>query len=217
MTVLAVTGLAAEARIAAAAGLQTICAGGSPERTAAAIDAAIATGKVTALVSFGIAGGLDPALRSGALVVASGVIAPDRMRYLAAAKWSAALRERAGGLAGEIFGAERIIAETMEKARLYRETAALAADLESLVVARAAQRAGLPFIVIRAIADAADRDLPAAALVPLTARGKPNLPGVLASLAAHPAQLPALIGLALATRRALGSLRGAAGQLHQER
>jgi len=53
-SVLCTSGLAAEARIARAAGFQVIVGAGDPERTAALVDAASRQAKC--LISFGIAG-----------------------------------------------------------------------------------------------------------------------------------------------------------------
>ena len=85
-------------------------------------------------------------------------------------------------------------------------THAIAVDLESHRVARAAERLRVPFLVFRVIADPADRDLPPAALVPLTRSGRPS-PRVLGSIATKPRQLSALLALARETRSALEALR----------
>jgi hypothetical protein len=103
-------------------------------------------------------------------------------------------------------------ASTAEKARLREATHAIAVDLESHRVARAAERARIPFLVFRVIADAADRDLPPAALVPLTRSGQPSV-RVLGSIAARPGQIPELLRLARETRSALEALRKAARAL----
>ncbi len=55
---------------------------------------------------------------------------------------------------------------------------------------------GLPFVVIRAICDPADRDLPPAALAALNSAGVIGLGRVIASLLRAPRQLPLLLGLA---------------------
>ena len=78
----AVTGLEAEARIARRAGLDAEAAGGGPGAATRAAEALIARG-ATALLSFGIAGGLDPALRTGSVVVATAV-ATEAGEHLAA-------------------------------------------------------------------------------------------------------------------------------------
>jgi hypothetical protein len=89
---------------------------------------------------------------------------------------------------------------------LFQRTGAVAVDLESGAVARAATKAGIPFIVLRAIADSATRDLPPAARIGLDAQGRATLGTVLGSVLSHPGQLPALIRLALDTRVALKAL-----------
>ena len=81
-----------------------------------------------------------------------------------------------------------------------------AVDLESGAVARVAQAHGLPFAAPRAIADPATRTLPPAALVPLKPSGGIDLPRILLSVLAKPAQIPALIGLARDAGQARGGL-----------
>lgn len=205
MTVVAVTGLRAEARLAESAGLKAVCAGGNPRGTAAGIERAIAEG-ARGLVSFGIAGGLGPQLRAGTLIVARAVLAPDGTRYAVDGAWADALQRSTGALEGDILGGEAIAATVARKSGLHTRTGAVAVDLESLVVARAAHRARLPFIALRAIADPATRDLPRAALIPLSNDGAPNLPRVLISVLTGPGQIPGLIKTALETRCALRAL-----------
>jgi adenosylhomocysteine nucleosidase len=205
VTVLAVTGLRAEARIAAAAGLVPVCAGGAPERTAKALDRALATG-VTGIVSLGIAGGLAVGLRPGAVILPRAICGPDGARHPVSSDWHSSLQARLGAHEGDIFGATAIVVRAAEKAELHRRTGAVATDLESLVVAQAAMHAGLPFIALRVIADPAERDLPAAALLSLKPDGSADLLRILASLLVRPGQLPQLLGLALEARRALRAL-----------
>jgi adenosylhomocysteine nucleosidase len=211
VTVLAVTGLRAEARLAESAGFGTVCAGGDPERTAAALRRTIAPG-TAGLISLGIAGGLAPTLPAGTLLIARSVVAADGIRHEGDARWARAVRDCTSAIEGDILGADAIVASAWEKWVLYKRTGALAVDLESLVVARAAEEAGLPFIVLRAIADAGSRDLPAAALIPLGGAGVPDMRSVLRSIQAEPAQIPALLRTALDTRCALRTLRRALRQ-----
>lgn len=210
MSVIAVCGLAAEARIAREAGLVAIAAGGDAALTIKQLQRVVAD--ATALVSFGITGGLDPALPSGALLLPSAVVTEGGERYAVDADWHAALcttLAAAGRTAalGDTLGAAAIAATAATKAALFRATKALAVDLESHLAARAAQAAALPFVVLRVIADPAGRDLPPAALLTLDASGRPVIPAILRSLAAAPMQLPRLLRLALDTRRALAVLR----------
>src|SRR5260370_21696935 len=76
MPVVCSSGLAAEAKVARAAGFQVIVGAGDRERTTALVEAAIRQAKC--LISFGIAGGLAPHLRSGDVILSAEVIGQDR-------------------------------------------------------------------------------------------------------------------------------------------
>ena len=209
MAVIAVTGLRAEARIARRAGLSIVCAGGIPAHSAAALGHAIGGGAAAGLVSFGISGGLSPALAPGTLICARAVIAADGTRYATDDMWRARMPDWPGVVDGDVFGSDTIVGTAAEKAALHARTGGIAVDLESAVVAQAATRAGLPFVAIRAIADPAQRDLPAAAYVSLTPDGAPNVGKILASVLAEPGQIQGLIRLAHDTNTALRALNRA--------
>jgi len=173
--------------------------------TAAGADAAAAravAAGATALLSFGVAGGLDPALRPGDLVVPSEVISRGTVFNA-----DAALSGRIGGAAAHrLLGADAIVADVATKRLLWQQTGAVAVDLESGAVARVAAAHGLPFAVLRAICDPAERDLPPAAGAALDARGAIGLARVAGSVLARPGQIPALLRLAAdaaAARRTL--------------
>lgn len=206
MAIIAVTGLRAEARIAQRAGLSVVCAGGMPAHTAAALGQAIGGGRADLLLSFGIAGGLAPGLAPGTLVLARAVVAADGARYPVDESAHARLRDRLDAAEGDVLGGNAIVTSRAEKAALHARTGAVAVDLESAVVALAAAEAGLPFLVLRAIADPAERGLPAAARIRLKPDGAPDLGKILASLLVGPGQIGALIRLADDTRRALRTL-----------
>jgi adenosylhomocysteine nucleosidase len=212
-SILCAAGLAAEARIARAAGLHAIVGAGDPQRTAELV-AAFAP-QATCLVSFGVAGGLAPHLAPGDVILSTEVVADDR-RWRPDPRFAAditALARRIGATAGAVFGTSAILATAADKRRAWEETGALAADLESAAVARAAAAAGVPFVVLRTIADPAGRALPRAALLPLAADGTPAIGRVLAEVLRRPRQIAALFGLARETRRALAGLAGAADAL----
>jgi adenosylhomocysteine nucleosidase len=213
----AVTGLAAEAAIARAIGWTAVAAGGEPAGTRAAIERLVAEG-VQALLSFGICGGLDPSLAPGTLVLPHAVRCPSGERIAVDRTW----RERAAaslaqaGLAAassDMIGASVLAISVADKRALFAASAAAGVDLESGFVAEAAQRRGLPFLVLRAVADPARRGLPPAARIGLGPTGEAAVGRVLWSLARAPRQLPGLVRVALDTGRALRSLRRAARAL----
>jgi adenosylhomocysteine nucleosidase len=213
--VLCVTGLAAEARIARRAGFPVVVGAGDRRHTAARVAAAMADAQC--LVSFGIAGALSDALRPGDLVLSAEVVSGDGC-WRADDAWYRRLADLAavlGAAAAPVFGSGEILATPADKARARSRFSAVAVDLESAIVARAAAAAGIPFAVLRAIADPANRTLPPAAIIPLGVGGKPDLGRILRSLRHRPRQAAALLGLLFETRRALAALSRAAPELHR--
>lgn len=196
-----VVGLAAEARIARPFGWRVAIGGGTASGALTAAQGLIDAGS-DALVSFGLAGGLDPALRPGALIVPCAVIV-DEVRF----HTDPGLSRMLGGVTPHtVVGADAIAVGVEDKHRLHCRTSAAAVDLESGSVARVATAHGMPFAVLRAICDPAERSLPAVALAALDARGVIGVWRVITSLTARPGQLPALLALsvdAAAARRSL--------------
>jgi len=211
MPVAAVTGLAAEARIACRVGLRGVAGGGDPDRTVAVIKRLIGDG-ATGLISFGICGGLDPTLASGALIVPRAVRTENQERHSVAGSWHRALVDALGvaGISpatGDLLGATSIVDTPARKAALFAATGAIGVDLDSHLVALAAGKAGLPFVAVRVVADPAGCRLPPAVLVGLDHEGRPALGAVLASLARQPSQIASLARVGIDRRRALAVLR----------
>ena len=214
--VLIVTGLLQEARIAAGPGMTVICSSSDPQQLRELLTVFDPT-TIRGVISFGVAGGLDPALKSGDVVVATEVLAGDT-RWLAGLALneeliaSVALGRRRvvrGGLAGS----EHVVAARATKAALRLETGAAAVDMESHIAAAYAAEAGLPFAALRVISDPASRALPALARAAIKPNGKIDLRKVLGGLARNPMTLRALVSTGIDFNRALRSLRGCRGFL----
>lgn len=199
--ILVVVGFAAEAALLPP-GTQVLNAAANPERLAAAL----AERRPSAILSFGIAGGLDPALRPGTLIIPRHVIAEARWPTHPA--WSDALAQATGALRADIAGADRIIATPEEKAALRARTSAAAVDMESAVVART----GIPFAILRAVADTAHEALPPAAAAGLDEAGNPAPWRVIRALLRRPQDLPGLIRLARRSKTALRALASVAAE-----
>jgi adenosylhomocysteine nucleosidase len=106
------------------------------------------------------------------------------------ALWSAALRSQLpNAITGACYADGRLIGNSSEKHRLYQTTGALFADMESHIVARAANRLGVPFAVLRCISDEAARDLPQMITVAMRPDGSLALGSIVASLINTPSQL----------------------------
>jgi adenosylhomocysteine nucleosidase len=211
---LCICGLAAEAKIARAAGFSVVVGAGDRSRTTTLVENAVR--QANCLISFGISGGLAPDLRTGDVIVSTNVLAADK-RWWAEKRFRDRIADYARGIGareGLVLGAQAILATAAQKSRAWNETRAVAVDLESDIVARIATSAGIPFVVLRSIADAAYRELPPAALIPLSEDGTPRLARVLASVLRQPRQLISLVGLAREVRTAQLALAGPARALH---
>jgi hopanoid-associated phosphorylase len=203
--IVAVTGLAREARIASGAGVRAIAGGGRAPALIAALELEIARG-ARALISFGIAGGLAEDLASGTWIVARSIITPTE-RWLCDEAWARILAERLPeARIADLAGMDVLITEPDAKRALRRVTGAAAVDTESHIAAAIAAAHRLPFAAIRVVADSARRSLPPVALVALAADGKISGRAVLASLARTPGQLPSLLRTAIDARTAFRAL-----------
>lgn len=194
---------------------------GADAARAETIAAEFADDGAAAILSVGVSGGLDPALRPGALVTARAVVRANGEKYQADDRLlRAILSADPGAGRGErrlieavLFGADRIIASPEEKAALFAATGAAAVDMESHGAARAALRAGVPFAAIRAIADPAERALPKAVLGAVAPDGATRVLSTLLKCAKAPGDFPALVRLGRDSEIALEALRSDLGGL----
>lgn len=202
--IIAVTCLAFEARIAATANVAVICAART-RGLAELIESAAAHG-CCGMISFGVAGGLDPRLRPGDWVVAADVVT-GCVRYPTDAAWSRrVLRALPLAVHAGISGVDEPIAQPAAKAQLRKLQGTAAVDTESHVAARVAAAHRIPFVAARVVLDPAHRALPPAALLPLRADGSPDLPAIARSLRGAPRQVAPLGLLAAEAFRAQSAL-----------
>jgi hopanoid-associated phosphorylase len=187
------------------------CSGGRPAKAAECADYLLKAG-AEGLVSFGVAGGLDPGLAPGALVIGTEVDLGGAS-LKADEAWAGRLRDvLPGAHLGIVCGAVDPVLTAAAKASLHAESNGLVIDLESGAVAEACAAAGKPFAVIRAVADPAERAIPEFALKGLAEDGRTRALPVILGLLGRPHLLPALLGLARDNRAALDAL-GAAARL----
>jgi len=204
--IVAVTGLEREGRIVAGDDVRVVTCGASSEvlrrKLAGALD-----GSVSGIISFGICGGLSPDLTPGACIIASEIVS-GRTTIPVDAGWRARLqRLLPHAVSGAVAGIDGLLRTAEEKSALFAKTGALAADMESHVVAEIASDRGIPFACLRAIADPASSGLPpAASCGVINENGTVNKSAVLRSLLAKPGQAPDLVRVARESRAAFNAL-----------
>jgi adenosylhomocysteine nucleosidase len=189
--------------------------GGSVLRARAGAEQLRAKG-VIGLVSFGLAIGLAPVLRPGDVVVADSVVLPSGKSIPTDATWRAALLPplRGSGLSvrvARIAGSDELPASAVAKRRAFQTTFAAALDTDSHAVAEVAAAAGLPLLVVRAVAEPAEEMRPAIAFAANGVDGQPRSLAVVGHLAMRPWEIPAAWRFSKNGRLALEALRRVAG------
>ena len=99
---------------------------------------------VDGIVSTGLCGALDPALRIGDVVVAG----------------DAPIKSRVPCVRGAVHSIDHVVVTAAEKRVLRNQTGAAAVDMEAASVQRKAAEWGVPFLCIRAVSDRAGDTLP---------------------------------------------------------
>jgi hopanoid-associated phosphorylase len=193
-----VVGMVREARIVSGEGVTVLIGGGQSARLRHNLERAIVAG-AAAVVSFGLCGALHPDLDAGDIIVESDDPA-----------WLGRLRSALPDAhAGRMLGGDRMVASAREKTRLLHESGADAVDMESHILTACAQRADVPYAIVRAVSDPADRALPTSAMAGMKPDGQTNVAGVVAALARRPWELPALLRTAREAQRAFVALERA--------
>ena len=204
MTVLAVTGLAKEAKLVGVAGVVAVAGGGDAGGLMAKLDAL--HGDLRGVISIGLAGALSPLLNVGDVVIADQVIT-GLEKWDCHEGWRVRLTSRLPyAHQGQLFGSDLIIENAETKSGLHTATGALAVDMESQVAARFAAKRNLPLAGLRVISDDAGHALPPAALVAMRPDGGIALGRVLGSVLRRPGQVPALIRTARSSNKAFAEL-----------
>lgn len=199
------------------------CAGMGQANAAAAAELLIAKG-ASRLISWGCAAALEPSLQAGDLTLADRLldaeneeikINPDWLDHTKTvlAETFTEPRKQAVLHSGLLTESHAVITSDKAKKQLHSFTGALALDMESSAVAKVAQKHGLPFLAIRAIADPATMGLPEAVVYATNADGEVAIGKLIGYLLLHPAQLPSLIKLGLYFNKAKQTLKQAAGRL----
>ena len=210
--VLVVTGLTVEATIAASFGTKSVSSGGNPAQLQTLLSK-YNSSNIRGVVSFGTAGGLDPSLQPGDVVVMSSVteggVTWNANSALTAAIVDKIFKQAAGSFAvhqGPGASSSTSILDAAGKTTLWNSTHTEVVDMESEIAAAFAAQNGLPFVAVRAVADPYNQSQPPASLVALMPDGSLNLSAIINSIATSPSQIPDLWNVALQTEAAFSSL-----------
>ncbi len=115
------------------------------------------------LVSWGFAGGLDPAARAGLILLPERILGGEGDVLPADPDWRSKLLEARGSPPLEcedLLTMDRVLANAAEKALLRKRFPAILVDLEAFSVGTVARERGMPFVAIKAPLDGVDQSVP---------------------------------------------------------
>lgn len=133
-----------------------------------------------ALIAAGFAGGLDPSLRTGDVLVASNFSDPALLEQAV----------QAGARRATFTTQTATVESATRKNRLAKDTGADAVEMETAAIATLCASAGIPLVAVRSVLDEVDQDLP----LPFdtwfdAGRQRPRAGGVARHLARHPGRI----------------------------
>ena len=141
-----------------------LCHSGMGAKPAGLATTALIQQGVEALISWGTATGLHHEIRASELILPRLIQCADGESREVDRDWHTQLQQRLTDYltvhTGALLDVSTIIANRTQKSDLHRESQCVAADMESGTIARAASEAHVPFIVIRAVVDTSDMNMP---------------------------------------------------------
>ena len=173
---------------------------------------------VSSVMVLGLAGGLQPLLKPGSMILVDSVLEengrhtnPSWKTDLLSVRYAEAVLMNRGlsCLRGAVVTSPEPVMSAVKKKDLFAKTQALAVDMESAAVARAAAEAGLPLFIFRTVSDGASTSIPGDISDCFHENGTFDLSGLLRRIVQNPFLLGKICSMARDCLLALYFLRKA--------
>lgn len=207
-------GLESEAVIARSVPQSLVASAGARPQKARWLARELVKQGATKLLSFGIAGALEPGLPIGTVIIGTQVKSPDGAWECDTGTINQLMASLPHAHCGGVWGSEFLIPTAAAKRALYEKSRCLIVDMESQCAAQIAAESHLSLAVVRVVCDHADMNVPPLVMNAIDEDGRVNVPRALWSLVRYPAQIPHLISLGQGTAKALKVLRKASAFLN---
>jgi adenosylhomocysteine nucleosidase len=187
-----------------------IISGMGPQAATRAALALVAAG-ARSLLSFGLAGALDPAVHAGALLLPAAVTDGTGAVHRTCDRWRERLVACAAADAehhgGTLLSLAQPLMTAAAKSEAWGRTQACGVDMESFAIGTVALHEQVNFAVARVVVDTAVDSLPRSVTRATDSRGDLNYPRLVSGLLRTPAEMLTLLRLARRYRVAMVSLR----------
>lgn len=186
-----------------------VAVGGMGRAAAVAAAGALVDAGATALVSWGLAGGLDPRLQAGTICLPSTIVSREGAAFATDLHWreilAAAIGARLMVVSGKLLTSTAALEDAAAKTAAFGETGAVAVDMESAGVAHVAASNNIPFVAVRAIVDTAADSLPRAVMA-AGAQDRVRLARLILGIVRSPREIAPMMRLAQRYRAATRAL-----------
>jgi adenosylhomocysteine nucleosidase len=187
------------------------CAGARPQKARWLARDLVKRG-ATRLMSFGIAGALEPGMPIGSMIIGSQTASPDGT-WTCDGAWTGDLMQKfPQAHCGGVWGSEYLVATAKEKLALHQKSRCIIVDMESQCVAQIAQEAKIPFAILRVVCDHSEMDVPLAVMAAIAEDGTLHAGRALWRVLRHPSQIPNIFHVMYGTGKALSVLKTAVRQ-----
>jgi adenosylhomocysteine nucleosidase len=167
--------------------------------------------KVDALVSWGVAGSLDPGLVAGDIVLPLNVLDDEGQIFHVNQEWHTALKNTLNHPGvyseGKLVSTQGVQQDGRLKSELHQTTQAMAVDMESAAIAKVAFTTNKPFVVIRTIFDTVAMHIPPSSTNATDQYGQVSMLKLMTGLIRTPSELLQYPKLVSAFAKAKRSLR----------
>lgn len=198
-----VCGLESEAVLARRIPNSTVvCAAAQPAKARRYVQELVDKG-ATRLMSFGIAGALEPGLPIGSMIIGT-YVQSVAGKWMCDSNWiNDLIRKLPRAHSGGVWGSEFLVPTAKDKRALYEKSRCLIVDMESQCMAEIAATFKLPIAVIRTVCDSSSMDVPPLVMDAIADDGSINIAKALGSIIRNPTQIPALVHVSKGTGEAL--------------
>lgn len=191
-----------------------LCLSGIGDNSARAAMQSLLKHNIDGVVSWGVAGAIDPKLNFGDILISETVLY-NNDKYTCSLNWFNNINQELQNnysfiKSGMMVTNQEICSSIENKTSLYENTGASAVDMESGAIAELAQSENIDYLILRAISDNANTAIPEVVTNHTDNLGRPDLFPFLFSCIKQPGQIIELVKLARCYKKALSNLGGIA-------